>query len=270
MYKKINEAVEFLKQFVSEAPEIAMILGSGLGALGDELKNATKISYSKIPNFPTSAVEGHAGNLVFGELAGKKVVVMQGRVHAYEGWTSNELTFPVRVFSEMGIQKLIVTNAAGGISTDFKPGDLMLITDHLNLTGQNPLVGENDSRFGPRFPDMSEAYCRKGRQAIIDAARKLNIPLKAGVYAGMLGPSYETPAEIRMIATLGGDVVGMSTVPEVIVANHMGMQVSGISCVSNLAAGISSTKLSHEEVKETAQLVRETFIQLVTKTVEIW
>ena len=270
MYDKITEAVNFLKQYISEPPEIAMILGSGLGALGDELEDATKISYAEIPHFPTSAVEGHAGNLVFGKLAGKLVVVMQGRVHAYEGWSAKEVTFPIRVFGIMGIKKLLVTNSAGGINRDFKPGDLMLITDHLNLTGQNPLEGANEDRFGVRFPDMSEGYCLKAREVIIDAARALNIPLKAGVYGGVLGPSYETPAEVRMIGIIGGDAVGMSTVPEVIVANHMGIKVGGISCISNLAAGISSKKLSHEEVKETALLVRETFINLVTKTVELW
>ncbi len=270
MYEKITEAVDFLKQFISETPEVAMILGSGLGALGDELEDAKKISYSEIPHFPTSAVEGHAGNLVFGKLAGKNVVVMQGRVHAYEGWSAEEVTFPVRVFSLLGIEKLLVTNSAGGINRDFKPGDLMLITDHLNLTGQNPLEGENDDRFGVRFPDMSEAYCLEAREAIINAARELNIPLKAGVYAGVLGPSYETPAEVRMIGFGGGDAVGMSTVPEVIIANHCGIKVGGISCISNLAAGISAQKLTHDEVKETAQLVRETFIHLVTKTVQLW
>lgn len=269
LFDRIDEAVAFVRSKISATPEIALILGSGLGALADTLEDRIAIPYPEVPNFPTSGVEGHAGNLVFGKLGGKDVVVMQGRSHYYEGWTGEELTFPVRVFHTLGIKNLLVTNSAGGIDRDFKPGDLMLITDHINLMGFNPLRGENEDRFGPRFPDMSEAYNLEMRDTIIKAARELNLPLKAGVYAAVSGPSYETPAEVRMIGTVGGDAVGMSTVPEVIIANHMGMRVGGISCISNLAAGISAQKLSHDEVKETANLVRASFGQLVSKTVSL-
>ena len=267
LFEQIDSAVAFIQSKITDTPEIALILGSGLGALADDLEDRIVISYDDVPHFPTSSVEGHAGNLVFGKLGGKPVVVMQGRSHYYEGWTGTEITFPVRVFKSLGIDRLLVTNSAGGINPDFKAGDLMLITDHINLMGFNPLRGENEDRFGPRFPDMSEAYNLEMRNTIIKAARELNLPLKAGVYGAVSGPSYETPAEVRMIGIVGGDAVGMSTVPEVIIANHMGMKVGGISCISNLAAGISPQKLSHEEVKETANLVRLSFGQLVAKTV---
>lgn len=269
LYDRAQQSANWLLDKAREKPAVALILGSGLGDLADTLSDRVSIPYAEIPNFPVSNVEGHAGNLVFGTLADKYVCIMQGRVHYYEGWSPDEVTFPVRVFGLMGIDKLLITNSAGGINGDFQPGDLMLITDHLNLMGYNPLRGDNDERFGPRFPDMSDAYNSEMRRTIITAAREMNIPLKSGVYAGMAGPSYEAPAEIRMLAALGGDAVGMSTVPETIVANHMGLQVGGISCISNLAAGISDRKLSHAEVKATANLVRETFAALINKTVEL-
>ncbi len=269
LYDRVSETANWLKERVEYTPDVALILGSGLGAIADDLPERIAFSYSEVPHFPVSGVEGHAGNLVFGEMNGKRVMIMQGRVHYYEGWTADEVTFGVRTMGLLGIDKMLVTNSAGGISGDFQPGDLMLITDHLNLTGFNPLRGENDDRFGPRFPDMSDAYDTTMRQKIIEAAREMNIPLKSGVYAGLEGPSYETPAEIRMIKVLGGDAVGMSTVPETIIANHMGIKVGGISCISNLAAGISEYKLSHAEVKATANMVRETFTSLVHKTVEL-
>lgn len=268
-YENAHEAMAWLKARVPHQPQVALILGSGLGALADELSDRVVLDYKDIPHFPVSGVEGHAGKLVCGTLSGRYVVVMQGRVHYYEGWTAEEVTFPVRVFGLWGIDKILITNAAGGINPDFMPGDLMLISDHINMMGYNPLRGENDDRFGTRFPDMSDAYNAEMRNLIVRAARELNLPLKSGVYIGVPGPSYETPAEIRAFATLGADAVGMSTVPEAIVANHMGMRVGGISCISNLAAGISKHKLDHEEVKATADLVRETFSSLVRKTVEL-
>lgn len=269
VYDRVQETANWLSERMEQTPEVALILGSGLGDLADTMPDKVSIPYGEIPHFPTSSVEGHAGNLVLGTFSGKPVVFMQGRVHYYEGWSAEDVTFGVRVLGKLGIGKLLITNAAGGINRDFKAGDLMLITDHINLMGFNPLRGENDERFGPRFPDMSAAYHPDMQEKIIRAAREMNIPLKAGVYAAMAGPSYESPAEIRMIATIGGDAVGMSTVPEAIVANHMGIEVGGISCISNLAAGISDRKLSHAEVKTTANMVRETFASLVQKTVEL-
>ena len=246
-------------------PETAMILGSGLGALADEIDDPTAFDYGMIPNFPVSAVEGHAGELVFGQLEGNDVVVMSGRVHYYEGWSLDQITFPVRVFGLLGVDQIFVTNSAGGANPDFEPGDLMLITDHINMTGVNPLRGENDPRFGPRFPDMSDAYTATLRELAVEAADELGIDLQRGVYTGMAGPSYETPAEIEMIQTIGGDAVGMSTVPEVIAATHMGLDVLGISCITNLAAGLQAT-LDHDEVKEVAGRARSKFAQLVRTT----
>jgi purine-nucleoside phosphorylase len=269
LYDRALETANWLKERANGQPVLGLILGSGLGDLADSLTDAVVIPFHEIPHFPVSAVEGHAGNIVMGTFSGKYVVFMQGRVHYYEGWSPEEVTFGVRVLKLMGIDRAIITTSAGGVNRDFEPGDLMLITDHLNFTGYVPLRGENDERFGPRFPDMSHAYDPWMRQKIIEAARELNIPLKSGVYAGFAGPCYETPAEIRMIGVVGGDAVGMSTVPETIVANHMGMKVGGISCISNLAAGISPTKLSHGEVKATANMVRETFGALISRTVEL-
>jgi purine-nucleoside phosphorylase len=268
-YDEVKLAADWLKERVGKVPSAAMVLGSGLGAMAEELSDPMTFEYSEIPNFPVSKVEGHAGRLVVGELAGKTVAVMQGRVHYYEGWSAEELTLPMRAFGLWGIDKVIITNAAGGINPDFKAGDLMLITDHINYMGFNPLRGDNDDRFGPRFPDMSHAYDPQMQDLIVRAARELNVPLKAGVYVAVAGPSYETPAEIRMFGKVGADAVGMSTVPEAIVANHMGLKVGGISCISNLAAGISPTKLDHAEVKATADLVKEAFASLVRKTVEL-
>jgi len=268
-FEQVQESANWLKSKVGQVPAAAMVLGSGLGAMADELSEPMIFDYKEIPHFPVSNVEGHAGRLVVGKLAGKLVAVMQGRAHYYEGWTAEEVTLPMRAFGLWGIDKVVITNAAGGINPDFKPGDLMLITDHVNFMGFNPLRGENDERFGTRFPDMSHAYNPEMQAMIIKAARELNIPMKAGVYVAVAGPSYETPAEIRMFGKLGIDAVGMSTVPETIVANHMGMKVGGISCISNLAAGISQHKLDHAEVKATADLVKEAFGNLVRKTVEL-
>jgi purine-nucleoside phosphorylase len=245
-----------------------LILGSGLGVLADEIENPVKIPYNEIPNFPVSTVEGHAGQLVFGLLKGANVVAMQGRFHFYEGYSLDKVTAPVRVMKELGVETLIVTNAAGGINESFQAGDLMLLTDHINNMGTNPLIGPNDDKFGVRFPDMSESYDIKLRNMAKKCAKELNIKLQEGVYVGNTGPSYETPAEVRALRTLGGDAVGMSTVPEVIIAKHAGLKVLGISCISNMAAGILDQPLSHDEVIETTDRVRANFLNLVKNIVE--
>ncbi len=259
----IEEAASFLRGKLSGMPELALILGSGLGILGEEVEEAVSFEYGDIPHFPVSTVEGHAGRLIAGTLEGKQVLVMQGRFHLYEGYDGDAVTFPVRVMRALGVKTLIVTNAAGGVNMDYDPGDLMLIQDHINLMFRNPLIGPNDARLGPRFPDMSEGYSKRLRTLARAVSEELGIKLQEGVYCGVLGPSYETPAEIRMIRMLGGDAVGMSTVPEVIAARHSGMEVLGISCISNAAAGILDQPLSHQEVMETAEQVKDTFLKLV-------
>lgn len=267
-YQQITEAAQYLKSIYKNTPKIGLILGSGLGVLGEEVENATKISYENIPNFPVSTVEGHAGQLVFGTINGVEVVVMQGRFHYYEGYSFEKVTFPVRVMKELGVEKLIVTNAAGGVNTEFKPGDLMIISDHINNFGTNPLIGPNDSKLGVRFPDMSNAYCKDLRALAKEVADSLSIEVKEGVYVGNTGPTYETPAEVKMFRILGGDAVGMSTVPEVIVANHAQLSVLGISCISNMAAGILDQPLNHEEVIETTEKVKADFLKLVKELVK--
>lgn len=260
---KINETMTFLTGTVNWRPEVGLILGSGLGALAEEVREALAIPYREIPHFPVSTVEGHAGKLVMGNWAGKKVAAMQGRFHFYEGYSMADVTYPVRVMREMGVKTLVITNAAGGINPFFRPGDLMLIGDHINLMGDNPLRGPNDETFGPRFPDMSRAYARDLRDKAHAVAASRGIRLREGVYAGLMGPSYETPAEIRYLRAVGADAVGMSTVPEVIVANHCGIQVLGISCITNMAAGILHQNLSHDEVMAVAEQVRTKFSELV-------
>ncbi|GIO83618.1 purine nucleoside phosphorylase [Paenibacillus faecis] len=259
----IREAADFIRSKTTILPKVGLILGSGLGVLADHIEEAVSISYSDIPYFPQSTVEGHAGELMIGTLNGAPVVLMKGRFHMYEGYGPELTAFPVRVMKELGVEKLLVTNAAGGINTSYQPGDLMLISDHINLTGTSPLIGQNDNELGPRFPDMSQAYSRRLRELARNTAEKAGVPLQEGVYVGMLGPSYETPAEIRMLRTLGGDAVGMSTVSEVIVARHAGLEVLGISCISNMASGILDQPLSHDEVMETTDRVREKFLSLV-------
>jgi purine-nucleoside phosphorylase len=243
-------------------PDIGIILGSGLGEIADEIKGID-ISYSEIPGFKSSGVHGHAGKLVIGELNSKPVVAMQGRLHYYEGNTIQEVVYPVRIMKLLGIKNLIVTNAAGGVNTSFTPGDLMIIADHLNLLGNNPLIGKNNDEFGPRFLDMSYAYDKSLMNLAEKTAKELNIKTQKGVYAAMTGPTYETPTEVKMLRTLGADAVGMSTVPEVIVANHMGVKVLGISCITNMAAGILDQPLNHEEVIDTANKVKQDFKNLV-------
>lgn len=267
-FEQIQETKEYIQSKCSIVPEIGLILGSGLGVLADEIKNPTIIPYGEIPHFPVSTVEGHKGQLVLGELKGKPVVAMQGRFHFYEGYSVQEVTFPVRVMAAIGVKTILVTNAAGGINTEYEPGDLMVIEDHLNLTTQNPLIGPNDSRFGPRFPDMSEAYSKELIQLAETVAEEQGIVLRKGVYAGLTGPSYESPAEIRMLRVLGSDAVGMSTVPEVIVARHQGLNILGISCISNMAAGILPQPLTHDEVMETAEKVRDKFTALMLGIIE--
>lgn len=257
-----TETVDYLKAQGLVAPEIGLILGSGLGDLANDVENAIKISYEKIPNFPVSTVEGHAGQLVYGDLSGKKVIILQGRFHYYEGYDLQTVTYPVRVFKELGVKTLIVTNAAGGVNTSFQPGDLMIITDHLNLTGENPLIGHNVAAHGPRFVDMSETYSKRGQHILREAADQIGLHLQQGVYTWLTGPTYETPAEIRYVRTIGGDAVGMSTVPEAIVAKHCGLEVLGVTCITNLAAGMQSS-LNHEEVMEISQKVKPQFKQLI-------
>ena len=244
-------------------PKLGIILGSGLGAFADSLERAVSIDYRELPDFPISSVHGHAGRLVLGYRGEVPVVAMQGRVHFYEGYQPWQVAFPARVLGRLGIKHLTVTNAAGGINLGFKVGDLMAITDHLNLAGFNPLIGKNADELGPRFPDMSHAYDPASLEVLRGAAKAEGVELREGVYASLSGPSYETPAEIRMLRTLGGDAVGMSTVPEVIVASHMGIKVTGISCITNLAAGMGKTALNHDEVSEVANRVTQTFQKLI-------
>ena len=254
-------------------PRIGVVLGSGLGGFGDELAGATRIEYARIPSFPRSTAVGHAGKLVIGKLPGKSgdiaVAAMQGRVHFYEGYSPQEVIFPMRVFARMGIRAVILTNAAGGINRSYKQGALVVLRDHINLQGSNPLIGPNDERFGMRFPDMSQAYAKTFRGFALQEGRRLGIPIHEGVYAALSGPNYETPAEIRYLATIGADLVGMSTVPEVIAARHMGMQVLGISCVTNMAAGILDKPLDHKEVLETGERVKDQFIALLQAAIPL-
>ncbi|HEX3355126.1 MAG TPA: purine-nucleoside phosphorylase [Terriglobales bacterium] len=258
-----ESAAKFLSSQSSLRPKIGLVLGSGLGAFADELTNATKIPYANIPFFPRSTAVGHAGQLVIGNAAGIPVAAMQGRVHLYEGYSAGEVAFPMRVFDQMNLHAVILTNAAGGINLEFKQGALVVLTDHINLQGHNPLAGPNDERFGPRFPDMTHAYWKPYREIALQAAQRLGKTLHQGVYAGLMGPSYETPAEIRYLRTIGADLVGMSTIPEVIVARHMGIKILAISCVTNMAAGILDQPINHEEVLETGERVKADFVALL-------
>jgi purine-nucleoside phosphorylase len=284
-YEKAKEAADFIRSKYEKEIKVALVLGSGLGAFGDEIENAVRIPYEEIPHFARSTVEGHAGRLILGEVADVSVAVQQGRFHYYEGYEMSQVIFPVRVFGSLGVKSLILTNAAGSVDTDFKQGTLMLIRDHLNLIGINPLRGKNDEHFGARFPDMTEVYSLDYQEIALSVARAMeNEKLKAaeartgikqekprilrrGVYCGLSGPSYETPAEIRMLRLLGADAVGMSTVPEAIVARQMNINVLGISCITNLAAGISDETINHEEVMETGAKVAETFKELLKRII---
>ncbi|MGX6979852.1 purine-nucleoside phosphorylase [Vagococcus elongatus] len=261
--KQIEEAKDFILSKTSSKPEIGIILGSGLGSLADELENSTTIPYPQIPNFAKSQAEGHANELVIGELSGKTVIAMKGRFHYYEGFSPLEVTFPVHVMKALGITKLIVTNACGAVNTEFSPGDLMLITDHINLTANNPFIGTNDDTMGPRFIDVSEVYSKRLRKIATEIGESLEISLRQGVYAWWTGPAYETPAEVRMIRVLGADAVGMSTVPEALVARYYGIETLGISCLTNMATGILDQPLNHEEVIEVAARAKTSFISLI-------
>jgi purine-nucleoside phosphorylase len=267
MYFKVQESVAAIRKRYSGKPVVGLVLGSGLGAYADTFKNRTAIPFDELPNFPKSTVLGHAGKLILGEAEGVSVAALQGRVHYYEGYSMNDVVFPVRVLRGLGIRQLVVTNAAGGVNFNFRPGDLMLITDHINLMGTNPLIGNNLDELGVRFPDMSEAYDSTMREVALRAAGRQGIALRQGVYIGFSGPSYETPAEIRMCRVLGADAAGMSTVPEVIAAGHMGIRILGISCITNMAAGILPRKLTHQEVMETTERVKEQFISLLRATI---
>ena len=256
----------YLEAKIKSRPSIGVVLGSGLGAFADALSDSTHIPYADIPGWPRSTAIGHAGKLVFGNLGSTEIVVMSGRAHLYEGYSPARVTYGVRIFHMLGVRSLVLTNAAGGVNVSYQQGGLVLISDHINLQGVNPLVGANEDHFGPRFPDMSDAYSHEYRKIAKETAAELGIVLDEGVYAALSGPSYETPAEIRYLRTIGADLVGMSTVPEVIVANHMSMKVLAISCVTNMAAGVLPQKINHEEVLETGTRVRDTLL-LLLKTV---
>ncbi|MCF6093469.1 purine-nucleoside phosphorylase [Microaerobacter geothermalis] len=266
-YDKIIEAKEYILSKIKIKPVIGLILGSGLGDLANEIEDPVKIPFEAIPHFPVSTVEGHVGQMVIGTLDGKPVVVMQGRFHYYEGYTMSEVTFPVYVMKFLGVQLMIVTNAAGGMNRNFQPGDLMIIQDHINFTGDHPLIGPNDDRLGPRFPDMSQAYTPSLVSFVKQVAERLQIPVQTGTYAGISGPAYMTPSELTMLAKLGGDAVGMSTVPEVIVASHAGLKVIGITCITDMAIGDELEPLTHEQVVEVANRAKPKFIKLVKAVV---
>lgn len=261
--KIIQDAVQIIRDRVDFDAEVGMILGSGLGDYADRIENAVKIPYSAIPNFPVSTVDGHAGQFVLGSCKGKKVIAMQGRVHYYEGYTQKEITLPIRIMKRIGVRKALLTNAAGGVNRSFAPGTLMMIRDHINFSGSNPLIGRNFEEDGPRFPDVSRVYQKELRQKLKVLAEQEGIHLEEGVYMMFSGPCYETPAEVRMAGIVGADAVGMSTVPEAIVCAHCGIPVLGISCITNYAAGILDQPLSHQEVVETAERVKSTFVKVV-------
>jgi purine-nucleoside phosphorylase len=260
----LNTAIRYLERQTSIKPSIGLVLGSGLGGFVECIESPVEIPYAGIPNFPQSTAVGHAGKMIFGKIGGVEAVVMAGRVHMYEGYTPQQATFPIRVLGKLGIQSLILTNAAGGINPDYKVGEFVLISDHINLQGVNPLVGPNDDNLGPRFPDMTEAYPRELRELAKSAAKEaVGVELKEGVYAALLGPNYETPAEIRYLRTIGADLVGMSTAAESIVANHMGLKVLGVSSCVNMAAGMENKALVHEEVLDVGRQMQQTLIAIL-------
>lgn len=263
LYERVEHAARTVRARIAEEPRVALVLGSGLGALADDLESSTAIPYNEVPGFARPTVEGHAGRLVLGKMGGVAVAAMQGRFHFYEGYTLEEVTFPVRVLGLLGAKTLVLTNAAGGLNNSLQQGSLMLISDHLNLMGASPLRGPNDERFGPRFPDMSAVYDRAYQEIAVQEAHAIGTELRRGVYAALPGPNYETPAEIRMLRALGADAVGMSTVPEAIVARQMSLRVLGISCITNMAAGVLDKPIDHGEVIETGERVRATFTELL-------
>jgi purine-nucleoside phosphorylase len=267
LYERAEHATRVIRSRISVEPRIALVLGSGLGGFADDFEESVGIPYEEIPGFVRSTAQGHAGRLVIGKIEGVPVVAMQGRVHYYEGYSLEEVTFPVRTFGLLGVKTLVLTNAAGGINVQLTQGALMVISDHLNLMGVNPLRGPNDERFGPRFPDMSAVYSHELQALVVNEARTIGVEVRRGIYGALSGPSYETPAEIVLLRNIGADAVGMSTVPEAIVARHMGLEVLGISCITNMAAGISDEPINHEEVMATGNSVRETFAELLRRVI---
>lgn len=267
LYERAEHAARLIRSRIKSEPRIAVVLGSGLGAFANDFEEAITIPYAAIPGFGRSTAEGHAGQLVVGKVENVPMLAMQGRLHHYEGYSLEEVTFPIRTFKLLGLKTIILTNASGGINVQFSPGTLMVITDHLNLMGDNPLRGRNDERFGPRFPDMSAVYSSELQEIVMEEAREMSLDVRRGVYAALLGPSYETPSEIHLMRNFGADAVGMSTVPEAIVARHMGLEVLGISCVTNLAAGVTDEPINHEEVMATGDRVSATFSQLLKRVV---
>jgi purine-nucleoside phosphorylase len=267
LYERAEHAARVIRARTKLEPRIALVLGSGLGGFADEFQEPIGIPYDEIPGFKRSTAQGHAGRLVIGNVDEVPVLAMQGRVHYYEGYSLEEVTFPVRTFKLLGVKTLILTNASGGINVELSQGALMVISDHVNLMGDNPLRGPNDERFGPRFPDMSAVYAPDLQELAIEEARAIGTELRRGIYGALSGPNYETPAEIHLLRNLGADAVGMSTVPEAIVARHMGMEVLGISCITNMAAGISDEPINHEEVMATGDRVRDTFAELLRRVV---
>jgi purine-nucleoside phosphorylase len=267
VFSQADEAAKFIQSRTAVRPMLALVLGSGLGSFADELGQPVTIPYEEIPYFARSTAVGHAGRLVIGQFAGCPVVAMQGRFHLYEGYSPQQVTLPMRVFSRLGVRAALLTNAAGGINLEYDQGALVVIKDHINLQGANPLVGAEDERFGPRFIDMTEAYYKPYRQLTVEAGKRLRLEMKEGVYVGLLGPSYETPAEIRFLRTIGADLVGMSTIAEVIVARQAGMKVLGISCVTNMAAGVLDKPLNHEEVLATGRRVAQQFQALLREVI---
>jgi purine-nucleoside phosphorylase len=268
LYDRAQKAARVIRSRSSAEVSVAIVLGSGLGGFADELTDATEIRYDEIPGFARATVEGHAGRLVLGKAGEITIGVMQGRFHFYEGYSLEEVTFPIRVLKLLGVNTLVLTNAAGSLNVEFTPGSLMVISDHLNLLGDNPLRGENDERFGPRFPDLTSVYAPELQNIVIDEANAMGLELRRGIYAALAGPSYETPAEIHMVRTLGADAVGMSTVPEAIVARHMSMKVIGISCITNLAAGVSNRPIDHSQVMQIGERVRGSFTELLRRVVK--
>src|SRR5207245_1375862 len=267
LYDRAQRAAEQIRSRANARPSVAIVLGSGLGAFADELTESTSHAYKETAGFAQATVEGHAGRLVIGRAGEVPIAAMQGRFHFYEGYSLEDVTFPIRVLKLLGVRTLILTNAAGSLNTEFTPGSLMVITDHINLIGANPLIGPNDERFGPRFPDLTSVYARRLQDLVIKEANGIGLDMRRGIYAALSGPSYETPAEIHMVRTLGADAVGMSTVPEAIVARHMDMQIIGISCITNLAAGVSDRPIDHSQVMATGERVRAEFTELLRRIV---
>lgn len=267
LYERAEHAARTIRSRVKQEPRVAVVLGSGLGGFADDFEDAVTIPYEDIPGFVSSTVQGHAGRLVVGRIDQVPILAMQGRVHYYEGYSMEEVTFAIRTFKLLGVKTLLLTNAAGGINVQLSQGALMVISDHLNLMGVNPLRGANDERFGPRFPDMSAVYSPALQEIVVEEARALGIELRRGIYAALSGPNYETPSEIHLLRNCGADAVGMSTVPEAIVARQMDMEVLGISCITNMASGISDEPINHDEVMETGNRVRSTFTQLLRRVV---